>query len=342
MNSDYMERVITNINHKYILEALTYENKRTTNRMKKIVGSIAACVTLALGLSFSGTLVALAAGNETAFDMVYSLFPEIAMKFVPVNESCENNGIKMCVESISVDGDSADVYVSLQDLTEHRIDGTTDLFDSYDFKTSEDQMAGCSLVSYEESTRRATFLIHMETMNGEMIRQDKITFSLKKFLSGKQEVTRELTEMREFEVVNNTQKISSLNIRGMSGLDGSDFPDEYGEDILCANEEQSFSPVDGVTITAYGFVNGKLHIQANYGDISKYDNHGWLTLISDTETIQPISVDFWDDDGIGSYQEYIFDVEEDEIYSYKMEGDFVTCDSLTMGDWSVTFSLTDK
>ena len=350
MNSKNMEHAITNVDDNYIMEALSFEKKRNTKKntkrnkksMIKTIGSIAACAVLVSGISFSATLVALAAGNEQAFDVVYTVFPEIAMQLVPVNESCENNGIRMCVEGMSINGDSADIYVFLQDLTGDRIDGTTDLFDSYEFKTSGDQMAGCSLVSYDEATRKATFLIHVETMNGEIIHKDKITFSLKKFLSGKQELTRELTELQKFEVVNETQKISTLNMRGMSGSDDATFSVESIEDILYPNEEQSFVLTDGVKITAYGFVDGKLHIQAYYNDIINLDNHGWITLNREGKTIQPVSIDFWDKDQIGSYQEYVFDIEKEDINTCKVYGDFVTCNSLTTGDWSVTFSLTDK
>lgn len=34
----------------------------------------------------------------------------------------------------------------------------------------------------------------------------------------------------------------------------------------------------GVTVTAYGFIDGKLHIQVYYDDILHTDNHGFVWL----------------------------------------------------------------
>ena len=51
------------------------------------------------------------------------------------------------------------------------------------------------------------------------------------------------------------------------------------------------------------------------------------------------SVSFWDSERSGSYEEYIFDVSPHEINDYTLYGDFYTCNSLTNGDWQVTFPL---
>lgn len=166
--------------------------------------------------------MALATGNETAFNVVYSVFPEITMELVPVNEFCEDNRIKMCVEGINIEENSADVYISMQDLSENRIDETTDLFDSYDLKTADDQIAGCCLVTYNEQTNKAAFLIRIQNMHGDTIDKDKIVFLVNKFLSGKAEMNRELTEMVGFANSINTQSVKNLELSGQ----------DYGGDVL--------------------------------------------------------------------------------------------------------------
>jgi len=40
------------------------------------------------------------------------------------------------------------------------------------------------------------------------------------------------------------------------------------------------SPVDGVTLTGIGYVDGRLHVQAYYADILKTDNHGSISLVN--------------------------------------------------------------
>ena len=98
MNHNNIEKAITNIDSKYVMEALDYKNKQHHNSgYFKTIGKVAACFALICILSVSGTLVAAAAGNETAFQVVYEMFPDIAMNLVPVNETCEDNGIKIMV-----------------------------------------------------------------------------------------------------------------------------------------------------------------------------------------------------------------------------------------------------
>ncbi len=352
MNHNNIENAITNIDSKYVMEALDYKNKQhNTNGYFKTIAKMAACFVLVCVLSVSGTLVAAAAGNETAFQVVYEMFPDIAMNLVPVNETCEDNGIKMSVEGINIEGDTADVYISLQDVTGNRIDETTDLFDSYDIRTGEDyqgdRMAGCSFVSYDEESKKATFLLSITNMQGTPMSKDKVTFLLSKILTSKNEMSRDLTEIINVNEVENTRDVGEVQLRGLASNGSdieefSDFFEKYGKDILCEDENIRFSPMDGVVVTAYGFVNGKLHIQVYYEDILQYDNHGFITLVDDNSTIYPESIDFWDEEGVGSYTEYIFDIKPEEMENYKVYGEFITCDTLIEGDWSVTFSLTEK
>lgn len=352
MNHNNIEKAITNIDSKYVMEALDYKNKQHHNSgYFKTIGKVAACFALICILSVSGTLVAAAAGNETAFQVVYEMFPDIAMNLVPVNETCEDNGIKMSVEGINIEGDTADVYISLQDMSGNRIDETTDLFDSYDIRTGEDyqgdRMAGCSFVSYDEKSKKATFLLSITNMQGTPMSKDKVTFLLSKILTNKNEMSRELTEITNVDEVENTRDVGEVQLRGWASNGSdieefSDFFEKYRRDILCEDENIHFSPVDGATVTAYGFVNGKLHVQVHYDDILQHDNHGFITLVDDNSTIYPESIDFWDEEGVGSYTEYIFDITPEEMENYTVYGEFVTCDTLIEGDWSVTFSLTDR
>ena len=76
------------------------------------------------------------AGSSSAYEALYTFFPGAAEFFSPVNESCVDNGIEMCVKAIYVHDDSADIYISMKDLTGDRIDETTDLFDSYEIRPS--------------------------------------------------------------------------------------------------------------------------------------------------------------------------------------------------------------
>ena len=80
--------------------------------------------------------------------------------------SCEDDGIKMEVISAYINADKADIYISMQDMTDERIDETTDLFDSYSINRPFSSSATCERMSYDEETKTATFLISITQWGG--------------------------------------------------------------------------------------------------------------------------------------------------------------------------------
>lgn len=108
------------------------------------------------------------------------------------------------------------------------------------------------------------------------------------------------------------------------------------------DEKNNYSPVEGVTITAAGFIDEKLHIQVYYEDIHKTDNHGEVYLMDskNNKIHYDYNESFWDEKECGSYEEYIFDISpETDLENYTLYEDFTVCSSLTEGDWKVTFPL---
>lgn len=336
MSAKISEQIVTNIDDKYIYEAMNYNGKSKNYGTLKRIGRIAACFVLVFVLSVSSLTAAAAAGNRTAYDILYSLYPDIAMDLIPVNEVCEDQEIQMKVEAVYVHEDSAEIYISMQDLTGNRIDETIDLFDSYSIHTSADQVGGCSFVDYNEETQTASFLISVQQMNGKYIEGKKMTFSVSEFLSGKKEVNEELADisLENIPVISEVQ--TEVNERGSGGRL------EEMEAFLMPNDSQMSAPVDGVVVTGYGFVDNRLHVQVYYEDILHYDNHGYVYLKDAKGNVIDCvqNVSFWDDKQKGSYDEYIFDISpEDNLSGYSMWGYFVTCKTRTTGDWKVTFSI---
>ena len=99
---------------KRVMNRLNMENsgggKKDITRSKCIIKyavRIAACLVLVIVMSFSTLSIAAAGGSITAYDILYSLYPEVAEKLTPVNMSCEDNGIRMNVEAVNVDGATA-------------------------------------------------------------------------------------------------------------------------------------------------------------------------------------------------------------------------------------------
>lgn len=344
MKTDRVERILDGLNDRYLCEAAAYMEKKTrrTARMRRKAGVAAAGFAAAVVLSMAGLSLAAAAGNIPAYEILYALYPEAARKLIPVNVSCEDNGIRMEVEAVSAEGDTAFIYISMTDFTGDRIDETIDLFDSYRLQIPEDSTGTCSLIDYDEESKTALFLITVQQMNQKSIEGQSLVFSVSEFLSGKKEMEEALPEISlgTAGIVSDLQ--TDVDERG-----GSQAPGEEEEitEFLKENEEQRFSPTDGVTVTAWGFVGNRLHIQVYYEDILRTDNHGYLYLTDEQGNKMDCtgSMAFWDEARTGSYEEYIFNiVPETDVSRLSVWGYFRTCKNLTTGRWQVSFPIENR
>lgn len=342
MKSELLLNVMGMISDDMILDAKTIVRKKTAVKkrfsVKKTVAWIAAAV-----LFFSFPLPMLAANIPFAYEVLYAISPETAQKFKLVQMSCENNGIRLEVVSAYIHDETAEIYISVQDLAGGRIDETTDLFDSYNINRAFDCSATCRKISYDEKTQTVTFLICITQWKNKNIEGSKLTFTVKEFLSNKQKFESSIPQI-DLKTANlSPQTQANISIRGGSwNGNGRDFYEKYENgEYLLPSSEGLYSPVDGVTVTAMGFIDGKLHIQIHYKNILETDNHGYVYLVdkNGNKIFSEASVSFWDSDKKGSYDEQIFDVSPNEIESYSLCGKFTTCNTLTKGNWQVTFPL---
>lgn len=330
MSDDMRYRIIRNCH-----SIMSKHTVRKTLRKKTIVlvAAIAVCI------MFSVPVLA----ASIPYDLLYSFSPATAQFFKPVNMSCEDSGIYMKVISAYIHGDTAEIYITLQDLTGNRIDQTTDLFDSYSINTPFGCSAHCENVSYDEETKTATFLITMTQWGEKDIGGNKITFQLREFLSNKHKFNDSLSEvdLKSLSASVDTFAPDENNIRGGGGIRYEDFSNGF---VALAPSSKQHSPVNGVTITAIGYINGYLHVQIDFENIRETDNHGYVYFQNEAgEEIESIaSIGFEDNEQQHSYDEYIFSIPQEEIADYTMYGYFVTADSLTRGNWEVTFPLEDK
>ena len=341
-----IENAIANIDEKYITEALDrMDIKPAQHKARRIVLKTAAIAAAVLIIFFGSLTVAVGAGSLPAYKLMRSIDPAVAEKLTPVNESCVDNGICMTVEGINVDGGSAEICVSLTDLEGDRIDETTDLFDSYSIRSTAEGAYGCAFLDFDQETKTATYMIYID--QDTPINGDKLNFSVSQLLTGKKDGHYRLSEIgSDIPTVQPTKTAGTVNTRGSSlGEKYSDWDwdewDWYEKEVklLDPDPEQSFSPTDGVIITAWGWVDGHLHVQALYDDIFHLDNHGYVYFESD-ETLNPdFDISFWDEEQVNSYEEYVFeDIMPQDLESGSFWGRFVTTppDGHIRGDWHVS------
>ena len=332
MTREDLYKSISEIRPDFLEEAASY--KVMKRHSWKRWGVIAACLCICVG---SAVPVLAAADNKYAYEVLYAISPAIAQKLKPVNVSCEDNGIRMKVMAVDVEGANVKILVSMQDLVGERLQADADLFDSYSIHTPYDQTGNCTFVEYDSQTRTATFLINIEQLSESLTVADKITFSVSNILSGKKQVSMPISEIDMHNLPQITDYVEAPAIRGYGGSGMVDL-----KEIHLINSDQTVLLEEGVTLTGYGFVDDMLHVQLRYDDILNTDNHGYVYLKkADGETIESVyDVSFWDEVQKDSYEEYIFELNAEELQDYELWGEFWTCNGGAIeGDWQVTFPI---
>ncbi len=335
MNAKNFSDAMSELDSKYIDEALNYKQKAKKPGWIKW-WAMAAC----LFPVFTISVPAFAAADfDPVYNLLYTVSPTIAQKLKPVRMSCEDNGIEFTVISAYVEGSEAKIFISVKDLDGDRIDETTDLFDSFSINTPFDCSSSCENISYDTETKTATFLISISQWNEQDITGEKITFRVREILSKKQKYDAVLPDLDMNKISTAPETITPTYILGAGGTNYSEVEDNFHAlkttGILC-------SPVDGVDLTAMGYVDGKLHIQVKYENVLKTDNHGYIYFQNDKgeEIFCIASVTFSTDDEYQErYVEYVYDLSDVDLIEYEAYGYFVTSDTHIAGNWSVTFPL---
>lgn len=327
--------------------AIQTTRNKARSRQKSLNSLCKPAVALvSIGLCLSLAMPVLAANVEPVYQLMYLVSPQVAQFFMTVQKSDEDNGIKMDVVSAYIHDNIAEVYITMQDLTEqNRVDATLDLFDSYSINRPFASTAHCERVGYDAGTKMATFLITIEEWGNQNIVGDKITFSVREFLSHKKNYKDILVPiaLSDVDVAESTQIVSSNN--GGGGLDYKKFVGGDQKPIaLTPSAPRSEFSVEGISLTGIGYIEGKLHIQTAVKEPSDNDNHGFFYLKDGNGNRVDHNYSFafsnqYEQPGRIEYDNYVFDLPQDEIGGYTLYGDFVTSGLKVEGRWRVTFPI---
>ncbi|MGI5984806.1 MAG: DUF4179 domain-containing protein [Clostridiales bacterium] len=319
----------------YLME----EEGKTGNRTRSFYrGPLAITAIAVICFLLAGPVFAV--NVPSVYDLMYLVSPDIAQYFAPIRESCEDNGIRMEVVSTYIHDNTAEIYVAMQDLTGDRIDGTTDLFDSYSINRAFDSAATCERVGYDEETKTVTFLIQITEWGSRDIEGSKMTFSVREFLSHKTKLEDVPVDIALAEL-SGTSKTQEVQITGGGGKNVKDWGDSM---TALVPQIPICTPLKGIDVTAAGYVDGKLHLQLATRDKLTYDSHGYFYLLDSrgNKIGYVYSVSFAENiesDERIDYQEFVFDIPQDEIGNYSLFGSFYTSGLNTKGNWRVTFPL---
>ncbi|WP_440109010.1 DUF4179 domain-containing protein [Paenibacillus sp. QZ-Y1] len=267
----------------------------------------------------------------------------------PVNKTSEDQGIRMQTLGAVRDGSTTEIYVSLTDLTEDRVNASLDV---YDFHVSGGRSHNAQLVQYDpaEKTAIIRFLVQGKRLSNRM------SVQISSFLSG---ATKEenydsglnLSELLSKKQQNEYDTLDPLKdwISGWGGESALELSEQELIHVLRQDQTHIKLPgIDWMYISNIGFIDGKLHIQINPDDEMGRYNHGDFFFTDDRGNKQDIpmnSVSYgsYIKDGTrygGDYKEYIFDISDiSQLNNLQLKGYFTRYDQFVRGDWETTFNL---
>ena len=349
MNSDMMFPAIGQVSDERIVEAdaVIHSTKplhksNATRHMKNRSAYrrlVVVCISIVLCAAFTFPVLAVSVSNvPVVYQTLFRFSPGVAQFFMPERVSHENNGIKMEVISAVVSDNIAEIYVSIQDLTGNRIDATTDLVNSFSINTrSRLSSAGSQIVDYDDETSTLTFRIIINDY--ENIEADKITFTIRQFVSG-----RRVYDMMPFAVdfsgvsdPPDAMRMSDEHGAGFTNYDARSLGMPY---VLVPSSPVDFG-VEGFAITGMGYINDRLHIQMSVVDPRV--NFGWFYFIDSNGNVVSPPQSFGFSEYVNGelirFTESVYDIPLSELDKYDVYGYFVSGGVFTEGLWQITFPL---
>lgn len=303
------------------------QRKRSGGRAGRAIA-----VALAAFLCLAVTTSALAAGSPETYALLYLISPKTAQFFKPVEMESVDQGIEVKVVSAYIHGASASVLVTVRDLESDRLDGSLDLYDSYEINTGFDCIGYCEQIGYDEETKTATFLITVESMDADdVITGEKVTFSLTTLLCG---------------AVRTDAVPVDIDWSTIPATVDTETSDPYDAIVLVPGEVKS-TLLEGFYLTGLGYIGDELHIQLYTPGRSQYDDHAFLYLQDESgERIEAqmlyrggYNTGDLSDEFRADHIDYTFGIPQEELSEYLLFGDFHHAGNRIDGNWSVTFPL---
>lgn len=288
------------------------------------------------------------------YRIVEYLSPALADQLVPIEESCTSQGITMQVEAIHLEGNEAEIIISMRDAdgsTHDLVHGEMDLYDSYGLSdyVSDSVIGGCHFLTYDAQEDKAYFQVTVQSDHA--YHAEKLKFRAGAVLCDKSEETRDV----DLSGTVYDAKTKLVTLRGSGGLMTQEQLPDSLRTVPATSEDPAprTNVIDGIaaadcaaddfTVTGIAYQDGVLRVQICMGDNWKSDRHVQLFLRDSdgNERHSDRSVSWDEEVGDARYvfYEYYYIGDIGELSDYAMYGIFYSAGTLIEGDWNVTFRL---
>ena len=304
------------------------------------IAAAAAVLVLILGTTAAASGIAL-----------HELPAAILQSLQPVQLSDTDQGITMTVQSASAADGVFTAYITMTDERGgDRLAHGVDFYDSYRIGIpygASVMISGCQPLGYDEFSGSYGYLVTIRAKDDAGRAVDfsnkKFTFSARQLMLGQNRTKPEVS--LDWDALPTAVHTDQKYCFGGSYSEGYELPQGFPGGMVDFLQPGTMDvPVtDGVTITAGGFRDGKLHLLLRYDRLGP-DDHGWLMLTSPedgrADVTTCITMNYLEEDG-SKYEELIYDVTPEDLEGRILSGQFTTGGCLLNGNWKVTFTLMD-
>ena len=355
MMKDRYDKMFNQVSASEALIEKTIDAAKSRRRISlKWTGAAAAACAACMLVS----IPVLAAHLPSIQEMLGRIDPFIAEKFGPESYSCESAGIRLTVGDISTSGNVTEAELILKDLTGGQLAADTALIDHSVLPLSlidQGTVAICHIetTSFQPETQTLTARLHIEFAGSHtMTPEDLMTLSVSSLLSGRKEWCEALTDA-DLSAARTDAVWTDARLEkyAQQGSETYVIPEDTDPEMLAPVTACPLA--EDLTLTAVGFLDGQLHIQVRY-DALQMEHYGLLWLQNaQGERLnpagcqcaylmeKPAGVTYQPNTSDCYYEEYVFDVTEEELAEWQLWGSASKYTKRIDGDWKVTFAVTE-
>ena len=261
--------------------------ERTEQPVMKKKISFAFILAMILLLAFAATAIA-GSVNEDFNAWLYRIWPEAATTLMPVNMSCENNGIRLEIISAVADGEELYITYSMEDLEKDRLNTECSPFMYVDDARSYDWESSFEQPIRDEATGKIIFGEHF-TYNGNITAADNVLNAhIHSFISHGQTALVDLfpyleqfgSEVKTATVPEGAGTLWRADVYAEQDVEKRSGSVPADTQVINPAYSREIRLADTVFLSGIGMVDGRLHVQLHFVDHQKRTIGEYLDTVS--------------------------------------------------------------